>query len=82
MRQRAFIHIDGSPAAGKTTFIERLLELGWVSTCIRTLESNQGARPDDLKRYTQAGADTSATFRARRADFFEIDASKSILRSS
>ncbi|MBT9581706.1 hypothetical protein IV102_00055 [bacterium] len=68
MRQRAFIQVDGSPGAGKTTFIERLLELGWISTCIRTHESNQSARPDE------AGAETSATFRVRARDFFEIDA--------
>ena len=71
MRQRALIHVDGPPGAGKTTLVEALLahtdHLITAARCVRddTLpEPRQSpAKTDpDARRYRAAGAHTAARY--------------------
>ena len=69
MRQRAFIHVDGPPGAGKTTLVEQLLthtdHMITVARGIRDDTVDQAreslAETDlELRRYRAAGAHTAA----------------------
>lgn len=71
MIQRAIIHVDGPPGAGKTTFVERLLhgtDQGFLAArCHRddSLRHPQEASPmtnRELRRYREAGAIGAAMF--------------------
>lgn len=72
MRERALIHAAGPVGAGKTTFIERLLDAEVVfAICIRTerdpnLRKEQESAPKahaELRRYREAGASAVALYR-------------------
>ncbi len=77
MRQRLIVHVNGPPGAGKTRFIETMLEadLG-LSICVRgvqeakrrkvleTIEEND----EELRRYAEAGAVAIVRFRFGRPD--------------
>lgn len=78
MRERAFIHVAGPTGAGKTTFIERLLEAGvGHATCIRATRALGAPRPtDELVRYRRAGSGAEAPYPFVEPDidaFFESD---------
>ncbi len=72
MRQRAFVHVTGPAGAGKTTFIERLLDAEVAfATCVRARreekrrkahESAPKTHPE-LRRYRAAGAGAVALYR-------------------
>lgn len=71
MIQRAVIHVDGPPGAGKTTFVERLLQgvddSVVVARCRRdeTRRHPREAFPKadlELRRYREAGANAAAVF--------------------
>jgi len=72
MRERALIHAAGPAGAGKTTFIERLLDAEVAfAICVRTerdpklrkeLESAPKAHAE-LRRYREAGASAVALYR-------------------
>lgn len=81
MRERALVQVEGPAGAGKTTFIERLLDAEVAfATCVRAereakpskeLESAPKAHPE-LRRYREAGASAVALYRFARqsADAF------------
>ena len=85
MRARALIHVQGPVGAGKTTFIERLLDAEVALTlCIRAqrdpkLRQEQASAPKthaELRRYREAGASAVALYRfaTPNADaFFSAD---------
>ena len=86
MRQRALIHVGGPAGAGKTTFIEAMLEGndGFIlaARCLRddALSRAGEASPKkhpELQRYRDAGASGMALFRFPANDgnetFFETD---------
>lgn len=72
MRERALVHVAGPAGAGKTTFIERLLdaEIGFA-ICVRAervakLRKEQESAPmthAELRRYRAAGASAVALYR-------------------
>lgn len=71
MRERALIHVAGPKGAGKTTFIERVLDGAgeWVlaARCVRddSLRESRETAPKahpELRRYRQAGATGAALF--------------------
>lgn len=72
MRERALVHVAGPVSAGKTTFIERLLdaEAAFV-ICVRAqrdpkLRKEQESAPKthaELRRYREAGASAVALYR-------------------
>jgi len=81
MRERALIHVAGPVGAGKTTFIERLLDAEVAfAICVRaehnpTLRNEQESAPKshaELRRYREAGASAVALYRfaAPSADAF------------
>lgn len=72
MRERALIHAAGPVGAGKTTFIERLLDAEVAfAICVRAeqdpkLRKEQASAPRahaELRRYREAGASTVALYR-------------------
>lgn len=86
MRQRALIHVGGSEGAGKTTFVEALLQAsdGFIlaARCLRddTLSGARETSPKkhpELRRYRDAGASGVALFAFPASDgheaFFETD---------
>lgn len=86
MRSRAFIHVNGPAGAGKTFFVERLLQ-SWkgFTLCVRgerdlKAKSAKSAAPQDhgeLERYRLAGAAAVVHYRFGRPDqdeFFGCDA--------
>ena len=85
MRARALIHVQGPAGAGKTTFIERLLDAEVaLALCIRAqrdpkLRKEHASAPKthaELRRYREAGASAVALYRfaAPNADaFFSTD---------
>jgi hypothetical protein len=71
MIQRAFIHVDGAPGAGKTAFVERLLagSRHWVlavrcrrDPSLRRPREACPSRHPELRRYRDAGASTAGLF--------------------
>jgi hypothetical protein len=70
MIERALIHVDGPPGAGKTAFVERLVAGGhWVlavrcrrDTTLRRPREASPARHPELRRYRAAGASAAALF--------------------
>jgi adenylate kinase family enzyme len=63
---RVIIHVDGSPGAGKTTFVERLLgavdEWALAVRCrrdksLRYARESSSARAPEMRRYRAAGGD-------------------------
>lgn len=71
MRERALIHVAGPKGAGKTTFIERVLDGAgeWVlaARCVRddSLRESRERAPKahpELRRYREAGATGAALF--------------------
>jgi hypothetical protein len=85
VRERALIHVAGPAGAGKTTFIERLLDAGVAyAICVRTerdatLRREQTSAPRnhaELRRYRDAGASAVALYRFADPDvdaFFTSD---------
>ena len=86
MRQRAFIHVGGPRGAGKTKFVEAVLEdkggfiLAARCVCDDSLTRSREATPKtdpELRRYRDAGASGVAIFTFPRSDghdaFFETD---------
>ena len=72
MRERALIHLAGPVGAGKTTFIERLLDAEVAfAICVRAqrdpkLRKEQESAPKshaELRRYREAGASAVALYR-------------------
>jgi len=72
MRERALVHVAGPPGAGKTTFIERLLDAEVAfAICVRAehevnLRKGQESAPKahaELRRYRGAGAGAVALYR-------------------
>jgi hypothetical protein len=72
MRERALIHAAGPVGAGKTTFIERLLDAEVAfAICVRAerdpkLRKEQESAPKahaELRRYREAGASAVALYR-------------------
>jgi hypothetical protein len=72
MRERALIHVAGPVAAGKTTFVERLLNAEVAfAICVRAerdpkLRKEQESAPKshaELRRYREAGASAVALYR-------------------
>ncbi len=72
MRERALIHAAGPVSAGKTTFIERLLDAEVAfAICVRAkrdpkLRKEQESAPKthaELRRYREAGASAVALYR-------------------
>ena len=72
MRERALVHVAGPVSAGKTTFIERLLDAEVAfAICVRAqrdpkLHKEQEAAPKthaELRRYREAGASAVALYR-------------------
>lgn len=72
MRERALVHVAGPAGAGKTTFIERLLDAEVaLAICIRAerdskLRRGQGSAPEshaELSRYREGGASAVARYR-------------------
>ncbi len=77
MRKRSIIQVEGPSGAGKTTFVERLLEseiglaLGVRAEMDPTLKASRESAPrghDELRRYRAAGADGAALWRFPRRD--------------
>ncbi|HEY6798550.1 MAG TPA: GTPase domain-containing protein [Kineosporiaceae bacterium] len=71
MRQRALIHIDGPPGAGKTTLVEALLaRTDYLITTVRCVRDDTLSEPSEslvttdpeLHRYRVAGAHTPARY--------------------
>jgi len=72
MRERALVHISGPSSAGRTTFVERLLdeEVAFAS-CVRAehdarLRKDHASAPKphaELRRYREAGASAVALYR-------------------
>jgi hypothetical protein len=86
VRQRAFIHVGGPRGAGKTTFVEAVLEdkggliLAARCVCDDSLKRSRETTPKtgpELRRYRDAGASGVAIFTFPRSDghdaFFETD---------
>lgn len=85
MRQRAIIHVAGPTGAGKTTFLERLLDAEVAApTCVRAERDSKRRKElvsspkshEELRRYRDAGAETVALYRFGRQDheaFFTSD---------
>lgn len=77
MRERALVHVAGPKGAGKTTFIERLLDGAgeWIlaARCVRddslrrSRETAPKAHPE-LRRYREAGAAGAALFAFPESD--------------
>jgi hypothetical protein len=72
MRERALVHVAGPVGAGKTTFIERLLDVEVAfAHCVRAqrdpkLRKEQESAPKthaELRRYREAGASAVALYR-------------------
>lgn len=72
MRERALIHVAGPAGAGKTTFIERMLDAEVAfAICVRAqrdpkLRKEQESAPRthaELRRYREAGASATALYR-------------------
>lgn len=72
MRERALVHVAGPVSAGKTTFIERLLDAEVAfAICVRAqrdpkLRKEQESAPKnhaELRRYREAGASAVALYR-------------------
>jgi len=64
MRNRALIHIAGPEGAGKTTFIERLLEAQVaLAICVRAAQASSPKNHAELRRYREAGASRVALYR-------------------
>jgi len=68
---RVIIHVDGSPGAGKTTFVERLLgavdEWALAVRCrrdesLRYARESSSARAPEMRRYRAAGATEAGRF--------------------
>ena len=68
---RVIIHVDGSPGAGKTTFVERLLggfdEWALAVRCrrdesLRYARESSSARAPEMRRYRAAGATEAGQF--------------------
>ena len=68
---RVIIHVDGSPGAGKTTFVERLLgsvdEWALAVRCrrnesLRQARESSSARDPEVRRYRAAGATEAGRF--------------------
>lgn len=77
MIERALVHVAGPPGAGKTAFIERLLEADFVlAICIRAehdpeLRREHESRPGthaELRRFREAGAGAVALYRFGEPD--------------
>lgn len=86
MRQRAFVHVGGPRGAGKTKFVEAVLEdqggfiLAARCVCDDSLKRSRETAPKadaELRRYRDAGASGVAVFAFPRSDgheaFFETD---------
>jgi hypothetical protein len=85
VRERALIHVAGPAGAGKTTFIERLLDAAVTyAISVRaerdaTLQREQTSAPRnhaELRRYRDAGASAVALYRFAEPDvdaFFTSD---------
>ena len=66
MIYRPVIHVTGPPAAGKTTFVERLLERGTaLSTCVRAVRVAGLRREQPSAPRTHPGAAAPTARRAR-----------------
>jgi len=72
MRERALVHISGPPGAGRTTFVERLLDAEVAfAICVRAqrdarLRKDHESAPKahaELRRYREAGASAVALYR-------------------
>ena len=71
MIQRAIIHVDGPPGAGKSTFVERLLHKTDHSVVVARCRRDDARRHPreacpktdlELRRYRKAGASAAAVF--------------------
>lgn len=85
MRHRALVHVAGPAGAGKTTFVERLLDAeAGFAICVRAerdskLRKERESAPKthaELRRYREAGASAAALYRFPEPDtdaFFTTD---------